>query len=255
MWIDTHCHLYLSQFDNDRKEVVERAMTAGMQKMIIPNVDVSTLQSLRDCISEFPAVCIPAMGMHPCSVKADFKKELETILSKFDETKYCAVGEIGLDYYWDKTFIKEQKETFRMQAALAIQKNLPVIIHTRNSIEDMIVLVKEFPDLRGVFHCYSGNVKQAQELVSLGYYLGIGGVVTFNNSGLQDVVKAIPTESFLIETDAPYLAPMPYRGQRNEPSYIPLIARKIAEIKNVSFEELEEISTASAIKLFNINLT
>lgn len=254
MWIDTHCHLYLPQFDEDREETVERSEKAGVGRLIVPNVDSETYPAFQSCCRLFPEVCRPALGLHPCSVRENFEEELAFVERHFDDSPVVAVGEIGLDYYWDKTFIPQQKEAFRRQAGLALEKQLPVIIHTRDSVDDMIALVKEFPGLKGVFHCFSGNVKQAEEITGLGFFLGIGGVVTFNNSGLQDIVKNISAGFLLPETDAPYLAPAPWRGKRNEPSYIPLIGRKMAELKGMDEESLAEITTRNADKLFSLHL-
>ncbi|MFH1160077.1 MAG: TatD family hydrolase [bacterium] len=257
VFADTHAHLYLEAFDEDREEVIRRAVEAGVHYLFLPNIDTSSIPYLASLISQHPGYCFPMMGLHPGSVKNDFREQLGVIEMELRQNpgKYCAVGEIGIDLYWDKTFAKEQEVVFVRQLELALEFNLPVAIHTRNSMELALKLVEGMKDpaLCGVFHCFSGNLAQANRAIELGFRLGIGGVVTFKNSGLQTVVEEIELEHLLLETDAPYLAPVPFRGQRNEPSYIPYIAEKLAELKKLSVEEVAAVTTESALKLFGLH--
>ena len=254
VFTDTHAHLYLDAFDEDRALVIDRALEAGVKHLFLPNIDTSSIPHLASIISQHPVYCFPMMGLHPNSVKNDFREQLGVIEMELRQNpgKYCSVGEIGIDLYWDKTFAKEQEEVFVRQLELALEFRLPVAVHTRNSMEIALKLVEDMqdPSLCGVFHCFSGNISQAERAVELGFNLGIGGVVTFRNSGLQTVVENIELEHLLLETDAPYLAPVPFRGQRNEPAYIPYIAEKIAELKKRSLEEVAEVTTGSALKIF-----
>lgn len=273
---DTHTHLDLDAFDNDRAEVIRRALAAGVTHLYIPNIDASGIRSLASVVASFPDTCVPMMGLHPTSVKEDYREQMSVIEMELRQHPgtYCAVGEIGIDLYWDKTFAREQEDVFVRQLDLAEEFNLPAVIHTRNSVDLALEICERtpkspchrlggpngdiLPPLQGgagegrvgVFHCFSGNLKQARRAIDLGFLLGIGGVITFKNSGLQQVVEAIPLEYLLLETDAPFLAPVPYRGQRNEPAYIPLIAEKIAELKKTTVEEVAAVTTASALKLF-----
>ena len=254
VFTDTHVHLYLEEFDPDRDQMIQRAEKAGVYYLFLPNIDsTSVKQMLRVCES-WPYLCYPIMGLHPGSVHANYRDELSLVSQYLADTKYrfFGLGEIGIDLYWDKTFENEQKEAFNLQLDLAVEYGLPVAVHTRNSIEVTLEIMEGRNDkgLRGVFHCFSGDVAQAVRAVNMGFYLGIGGVITYKKSGLADVVAAMPLESLLLETDAPFLPPVPYRGKRNESSYIPLIAQKIAEIKGVSLEKVAEVTTRNALKLF-----
>ena len=265
--VDTHCHLYLEDFNADRREVVDRALKLGVNQIYLPNIDAGSIESMEAVVADYPDICFPMMGLHPTSVKEDYREQMGVIEMKLRENPgaWCAVGEIGIDLYWDKTFVREQEDVFKRQLELAWKYQLPVAIHTRNSMDVTLeictelraqgsgyVRLSEMRDARcaGVFHCFSGNLKQAERAIELGYLLGIGGVVTFKNSGLQKVVEEIPLEYLVLETDAPFLAPVPYRGKRNEPAYIPLIASKIAELKNVSVEKVAAITTENARKIF-----
>ena len=254
MFTDTHAHLYLEEFDPDRDQVMQRAETAGVYHLFLPNIDSGSVRQLLKVCSDWPHLCYPMIGLHPTSVGVNYPDELKLVKQYLDDKsfRFCAVGEIGIDLYWDKTFEKEQKDAFSLQLDLALEHSLPVAIHTRNSIEVTLELLESRSDkgLRGVFHCFSGDVRHAERAVKLGFYLGIGGVVTYKNSGLADVVAATPLDSLLLETDAPFLPPVPHRGQRNESSYIPLIAQKIAEIKGLSLDKVAEVTTKNAIKLF-----
>ena len=254
VFTDTHAHLYLEDFDADREQAVSRALEAGVKYIFLPNIDSGSVKAMQDAGCSWPQVCFPMMGLHPTSVKANFREELDVVRTYLADKalRFAAVGEIGIDLYWDRTFEKEQKEAFNIQLDLALEYHLPVAIHTRNSMEVALQIMEARNDkgLNGVFHCFSGDVAQAERAVGMGFYLGIGGVVTYKKSGLADVVAAMPLESLLLETDAPFLPPVPHRGQRNESSYIPLIARKISEIKNVSLEEVAEVTTQNALTIF-----
>lgn len=253
-FIDTHCHLFAEEFDADRNEVVNRAISKGIDLLLLPNIDPESIAALKALHKDFPNNCLGMMGLHPCSVTADYEQKLKTIQKELAENTYIAIGEIGLDYYWDTTFKEEQIKTFRTQLQWAKELQLPVAIHTRNSFEDAITIVEEELDenLKGVFHCFGGSEKDAERIMACGFFMGIGGVVTFKNSNLKEVIKKVPLTSLLLETDAPYLAPVPYRGKRNESSYIIEIANKLAEIKEVTVSEIAAKTTENAKKLFRI---
>lgn len=253
-FIDTHTHLFSKQFNADRDEVVQRAIAAGVGLMLLPNIDVESLQGMYELSKEFPQNCLPMIGLHPTEVNADYEKELEKIENQFGKYDFIAIGETGLDYYWDTTFKEQQKASFQKQIDWAKEKKLPLAIHTRNSFDDAIemILTAKNTDLNGVFHCFSGSLADAEKVMSAGFYMGIGGVATFKNGGLAEILTDIPMEYLVLETDSPYLAPVPYRGKRNESAYIPLIAQKLAEIKNTSIEEVAEITTQNAKKLFHL---
>lgn len=252
MFIDTHTHLYDEQFDNDRAAIIEKAVAAGVSEMYLPNCDKNTIQQMMDMVAKWPQHCFPMMGLHPCYVKEDFEKELAIVEEWLTKDKFYAVGEIGLDYYWDKTFVPQQKIAFNRQMDLALTHNLPIVIHTRDSMDDGIEMVraKQTGQLRGIFHCFGGSLEQAQAVIDVGFYLGIGGVATFKKSELRETLKSIALEHIVLETDAPYLAPVPYRGKRNESSYIPLIAQLIADVKECALSEVETITTENANKIF-----
>ena len=255
--IDTHAHLYLDEFENDLEVVIQNAVRAGVKHILCPNVDCDSLSALDNLCANYPDYCHPMMGLHPTSVKGNFKEELELIRKRlFDSLPdtYKAIGEIGIDLYWDKTFESEQEEAFVLQLEWAVTKNLPVAIHSRNSFDSVMKIIQNFNTLTGVFHCFSGDVNQAEQVVNHGFLLGIGGVVTFKNAGLDKVVQAMNLSNIIIETDAPYLAPVPFRGKRNESAYVTFIAQKIAQIKEVSYAEVCEITTANAVKLFNLTV-
>jgi TatD DNase family protein len=253
--IDTHAHLYLEEFNDDRDQVIRNAIRSGVKHILCPNIDSQSIESMETLCNRFPELCLPMMGLHPTSVKENYKAELEIIQNKLfgeDHKKYIAIGEIGIDLYWDQTFYAQQVEAFSQQLAWAIEMKLPVAIHTRNSFDQTMEVLNDFEGATGVFHCFSGDVAQAEKAVEKGFLLGIGGVVTFKNSGLDKVVQAIDLSKIIIETDAPFLAPMPYRGKRNESAYVTLIAQKIAILKNCSFEEVCTKTTSNASKLFNL---
>ncbi|MCL2416336.1 MAG: TatD family hydrolase [Bacteroidales bacterium] len=255
IFADSHIHFYFEDFCDDLQECFDRAIKAGVQYMVIPNVDSDTIQPVSEICDRFPNNCFPSIGLHPTHVNENYKTDLQTMLKAANERHYYAVGEAGLDLYHDKTFFSEQIEVFETQIQLAKEKKLPLIIHSRDAFEETMKVLKRFDDgtLRGVFHCFTGSVEQAKRIVDLGFYLGIGGVVTFKNSKLWQVVEAIDLEHILLETDAPFISPDPYRGKRNEPAYIPLIAQRIATIKNISLETVAEKTTEQTLKLFGIN--
>lgn len=249
--IDTHAHIYLPEFDNDRDEVLKRASAQGVGAIYLPAIDSTTHSSMLATEQQYP-LCRSMMGLHPCSVKDDYEAELAVVVRYLQERPFVAVGEIGLDFYWDKTFTEQQYDAFRRQVALAQQHNLPIVIHSRNATAECIEVVKEFPGVRGVFHCFSGTEVEAHQLMELGFYLGIGGVVTFKNAGLDKVVEAVGLSHLMLETDAPYLAPIPYRGKRNEPGYTRFVAEKLSQVLGLPVDEVEKITTANAKKLFRI---
>lgn len=252
MFIDTHAHIYAKEFDEDRSEILEKTLNQGIGKIFMPNVDHSSIDRMLETEEKNPGLCIPMMGLHPCSVKKHFEKELYEVEDWLKKRKFAAVGEIGIDLYWDKTFKSQQEEAFRIQAHLAVQHDLPIVIHTRNATRETIDLIQdlELENLTGIFHCFSGTIDEAIEILQLGFYLGIGGVATFKNGGLDKVLPDLSLDRLVLETDCPYLAPMPHRGKRNEPSYIPLIANRVAEILKKDVEEVEEKTTENALKIF-----
>ena len=251
-WIDTHAHLYLDAFEADRKEMIARSIENGVIKMLLPNIDTDSIGPILELCRQFPENCFPMMGLHPTSVKEDYKTQLSVMESLLNEEKFIAIGEIGIDLYWDKTFINEQKDAFKTQLRWAKQKNLPVAIHTREAFPLILDLVEEEAgeDLTGVFHCFSGNYEEAKRITDLGFLLGIGGVLTYKKTHLPEVIREIPIEFLVLETDAPFLPPVPYRGKRNESAYIPLIGQKIAEIKEMNIHETARITTDNAERLF-----
>ncbi|OFX61571.1 MAG: hydrolase TatD [Bacteroidetes bacterium GWA2_30_7] len=251
---DTHTHIYLKEFDSDIEEVINRSFNSGVIGLVLPNIDSTSIARMLELSGKFPDKIFSSIGLHPSSVKENYLEELKIIDEYLEKEKFIAIGEIGLDLYWDKTFREQQIIAFRYQIELSLKYNIPLIIHIRKAFDDTFKVLSEFSNskLNGIFHCFGGDLKQAQKAISLGFSLGIGGVVTFQNSGLQSVVKEIPIEHIVLETDAPFLAPVPFRGKRNEPSYLTYIADKIAEIKNMSVYEVGEITTENAGRLFRI---
>jgi TatD DNase family protein len=253
--IDTHTHLFAEQFDEDRHAVVKKAIDDGISKMLLPNIDVASIQSLHQLANDFPENCFPMMGMHPCSVKENWESDLKIIKENLFSKSYVAVGEIGIDLHWDKSTKEIQMKAFAEQIQWAKQLKLPIVIHVREAFEEAFEIVDQLNDknLKGVFHCFTGNLAQAQHILDYGQFkLGIGGVLTFKNSGLDKVVKDISLEQLVLETDSPYLAPTPFRGKRNESSYITYVASKLAEVKNVSIEEVARITAKNSEELFNL---
>jgi TatD DNase family protein len=251
---DTHTHLYLEDFASDRDLLIKEAIEKGIQRFFLPNIDSSSVDALHQLTLKYPANCFPMMGLHPCSVKENWEEELTLVEKLLTENKYVAVGEIGMDLYWDKTFVKQQEEVFRKQVDLANHYKLPVSIHSRESFEELynILLDKKKEAPYGVFHCFTGNADQARRAIDLGFYLGIGGVVTFKNSGLDKVIAEIGIEHLVLETDAPYLAPVPFRGKRNLPEYIVKVAEKISEVSGIRVEDVVSITTENSKKIFGI---
>ena len=254
MLIDTHAHIYLEDFSNDIDDVVQNACNNNVKKIILPNINSDSVKHLLDLSDEYPQLCFPLMGLHPTSVGEDYKKELEVVEYWFDKRKFYGIGEIGIDLYWDQTFYKQQKEVFRVQLKIAKSKKLPVVIHLRNSFEEVYKIVEEEQDgsLRGIFHCFSGNIEEAKKVTDLGFLLGIGGVITFKQNNLVNVIEKTDVKNLVLETDAPYLAPVPKRGRRNESSYLVYVAQKVAEICNIPVDKVAEITTANARNLFGI---
>lgn len=253
-FFDTHTHLFLREFNTDRQEIIAKSIKAGVTRMMIPNIDVNSINRVKETCELFPENCFPAMGLHPSSVKEDYIAQLQKIKKEIEKNKYFAIGETGIDLYWDKTFVKEQKESFSMHIEWSLEVKLPIIIHIRNAFKETFEVLEKYKDkkLNGVFHCFSGNYNDAKRAIEQGFMLGIGGVVTYNNSEVQEIVSKIGLEHIVLETDSPYLTPVPYRGKRNESSYIPYIASKIAELKNTNIEEVAHITSNNASKLFNI---
>lgn len=255
MLIDTHAHLYVEEFDFDRIEVVNRAVSLGVNKILLPNIDAESIQPMLDLQKQFPDICFPMMGLHPCSVDENWKQTLASMHTLFSKYNFVAVGEIGIDLYWDKTFINEQKEAFRTQIQWAKELNLPIVIHARESFEEIYeVLDDEYDErLKGVFHCFTGNSADVQKILSYSnFYFGIGGVLTYKKSELPNVLPEIPLEKIILETDSPYLPPVPHRGKRNESAYIVLTAEKLAEILSLSRLDVEQITSQNAHRLFSL---
>ena len=254
MFIDTHCHLYLDEFKQDIKEVMNRAELQQVKKFYLPAIDSTEIDNMLALEKKFPGKCFAMMGLHPCSVKENYREELTIVKEWFDKRKFAAAGEIGLDFYWDKTFIQQQFEAFRIQIEWSVQYGLPIVIHTRNAIQETIDVVREFAlrGVKGIFHCFGGSYQNAKEILDAGFYLGIGGVLTYKKSGLAEVLKKIDISHMVLETDSPYLTPVPFRGKRNESSYLKYIAEQLAQVKNVSVEEVAAITTANAEKIFGL---
>lgn len=252
--IDTHAHIYADEFNDDIELVISRARIAGVSRILMPAIDTETHEKMLLLEENQPEYCISMMGLHPCSVKSNYKDELKVIDAYFSKRKFVAVGETGLDFYWDLTFKDQQYEAFHQQAEWALHYNIPLVIHSRNSTNECMEVVRQHQNgkLKGVFHCFSGTTEQAKKIVDLGFYLGIGGVLTFKNSGLDKAIADIDLSHIVLETDAPYLAPVPYRGKRNECGYILYVAQKLAELKAVAVNEIDSITTDNASKLFRL---
>ncbi|WED21901.1 TatD family hydrolase [Vibrio sp. JC009] len=252
--IDTHAHIYAKEFDNDRDEVIERALQQGINQILMPNIDLDSIAPMLETEKAYPQVCKSMMGLHPCYVDADVKKTLETIHNWFEKHNFIAVGEIGIDLYWDKTYRAEQEYALLTQLEWAKEMSLPVVIHTRDSIDETLALLKPVQDgsLSGVFHCFGGSVEEAKAITDLGFHLGLGGVSTFKNGGMDKVIPHLDMQNIILETDCPYLAPVPHRGKRNEPSYTELVAKRIAELKELSLAEVDTLTSENARKLFKL---
>jgi len=249
--IDTHAHIYLPEFDADREIMLQRALSAGISTILMPAIDSSTHEAMLKT-EEIHACCLSMMGLHPCSVTESYKEELAIVDASLKARNFIAIGEIGLDFYWDKTFESYQYEVFHHQIQTALYYDLPIVIHSRNATDECIEVVKNYKGIRGVFHCFSGTVEQGRRISSLGFLLGIGGVISFKNAGLDAVIKDMGIESIVLETDAPYLAPIPFRGKRNEPAHLELIIEKIAAICGKTRDEVEKIANRNAAGLFKL---
>ncbi len=252
--VDTHAHLYLGEFDQDRNSMIERAEKEGVAKFFLPAIDSSTHEAMFRVEEEFRGKCSSMMGVHPCSIKGNHTEELQIAKAHLGSRTFLAVGEIGLDFYWDLSFKDQQFDAFNEQIEWAIQYDLPIVIHSRSSIKECIQVVSTHQKgkLKGVFHCFSGDLSEAQQIIDLNFYLGIGGVLTFKNSGLDVVMSELDLDHIILETDSPYLTPAPFRGKRNESSYLKYVVEKLAAIKNVTKEEIADVTTKNAFSLFGI---
>ena len=252
--IDTHTHLFSDKYSDDQHDVIQRAIDAGVERMYLPNISKDTIAAMNSVVAAFPEHCFAMVGLHPCHVSEDFQTEVDHVNTELATGRYVAVGETGLDYHWDLTHKALQKDALRQQIAMAKKFQLPIVLHTRESFDDTYELIKEQndDDLTGVFHCFSGSIEEAEKVRDLGgFYIGIGGVATFKNTNHKTVLPEVPLEMIVLETDSPYLAPTPYRGKRNESSYLVEVAKHVAKIKGVSEEVLAEITTRNALTLYN----
>ncbi|MFY0592741.1 TatD family hydrolase [Roseivirga sp.] len=253
--IDSHAHIYVEQFKEDVEEVIDRAKEAGLIRIYMPNIDHTSVDAMLALEEKYPEYCLATMGLHPCSVKTDFEKELYIVEDWLSKRSFAAIGEMGTDLYWDKTFLDQQVEAFKIQANWAKQYKKPIIIHCRESIDMTIDLVESLKEenLTGVFHCFNGNVDQAKRIQELGFYIGLGGVSTFKNAGMDKVIPEISLDRIVLETDSPYLAPVPYRGKRNEPAYVAQIAQKVADYYQKPLEEVVAQTITNTNKLFQFD--
>jgi TatD DNase family protein len=253
-FIDSHAHIYQTELKANLKEVLFRAQANGVTKVVMPNIDSSTIDDMITCEKAFPEICFATMGLHPCYVKENYKDELEIVKNWLEKRAFKAIGEIGIDLFHDVAFKEQQEKAFITQIEWALQYNLPIIIHTRNAFYDTVKCLKtvQKDGFKGVFHCFGGSIQDAEVALKMGFMLGIGGTVTYKNSGLNSVLTEIGLEHIILETDSPYLTPVPHRGKQNEPSYIPLVAERLAEIKQVSVSKVAKITTENACNLFGI---
>lgn len=254
-FIDTHSHLYAEEFDADRDEAIRRCFESGVNRLILPDIDATSRQAMLDMAQSDPQHFFPCAGLHPTSVGADYKADLKAVEKMLSgDTRFYAVGEIGIDLYWDQTFEREQFDAFATQVGWAKDLGLPIIVHIRNAIDKTISALEPLADsrLRGVFHCFSGDAEQARRAIDMGFMLGVGGILTFKKSDLPAVIENIDIDKLILETDCPYLAPVPHRGQRNESSFLPCVAQKLAEVKGISVEQVAQATTANAERLFGL---
>ncbi len=253
-FIDSHTHLYAEEFNNDRLSVIEEAISKGIKKMILPNIDAETIPQMMATVQAFPENCFPALGLHPTSVKQDYKEQLDAIFSQLPQINCVGIGEIGIDLYWDKTYLEQQIDAFKTQVIKAQELNLPVIIHCRESFDVIMEVLKDIPKPlpTGIFHSFTGSAVQAQKIIDLNFLIGINGVITYKNSKLDEVITNIPLESIVLETDSPYLTPVPFRGKRNNSSYLIYIAQKIADVKKVPIEQVASITTQNTESIFRL---
>ncbi|HKK88336.1 MAG TPA: TatD family hydrolase [Saprospiraceae bacterium] len=254
MWIDSHAHLYADVFDEDREEMLKCAMEAGLEAVVLPNIDLDSIDKMFELTAKHSGLLYPAVGLHPCSVGEQYEEQLKRLETYLDREEVVAIGETGLDYYWDKTTVNLQKEALRIQIEWALDMNLPIILHARESLDDLIDLISEYQEtaLRGVFHCFTGTVEQGKRIAELDFYVGIGGILTFKNSGLDQVVGELPLDRIVLETDAPYLCPTPHRGKRNESAYTALVGKKLAEILGIDVNTMAQQTSENAQRLFGI---
>jgi TatD DNase family protein len=252
--IDTHCHLYTKEFNEDIGAVIQRASAIGVTKFYLPAIDKSCTESMNVLEEKYPNKCFAMAGLHPCSVNENYEEEIAHVKWQLQQRTFCGIGETGLDFYWDKTFIKQQYECLEIQIELALEYNIPLILHTRDALHETIEVIKKYKNtaLTGIFHCFGGSLEQANDIIKTGFYMGIGGVLTYKNAGLAEILKHVDMQHLVLETDAPYLTPVPFRGKRNESSYLKYVAEKLAEVKNLSVEEVERITTENAEKIFGI---
>ncbi len=252
--IDTHTHLYLPDFKNDRDEMISRSTDKGVIKLLMPNIDIHSVEPMLKAADKYRGICFPMMGLHPTSVGDDYRTQLDRMEKILPQHEFIAIGEIGIDLYWDKSRFSEQAEAFRRQLDLAVSNGLPVVIHSRNSIDEVLSVLEEYSasGLKGVLHAYSAGRDYAEKAVGMGFLLGIGGPLTYKNSGLEDVCREIGPQHIILETDSPYLPPVPYRGKRNESSYIPIINRKLAEVLGMSEEESDAVTFENSCRLFKL---
>lgn len=254
MFIDTHTHLYSEEFNADRAQMIRKALSCNIKKLYMPNIDSTSIEGMFQLEKEYPENCFAMMGLHPCSVNEKVEEELNIVEDWLNKRKFCAIGEIGIDLYWDKTFFTQQQMAFKKQIDWALQYNYPIVIHCREAFDEIFEILSSYKTLpKGIFHCFSGNLEQAEKVISLNTFkLGIGGVVTFKNSGLDKVVEQIDAKHLVLETDAPYLAPAPFRGKRNESAYLIQVAERTASIKQMTIAQLAEITTKNAEEIFGV---
>jgi TatD DNase family protein len=252
MFVDSHSHIYSADFSLDRDEVITRALEAGVERIVLPNIDSSSIKPLLDLTETVPGLFFPLVGLHPTSIKEDFRKELQILEYWLGKRKFYGIGEIGIDLFWDKSFLAEQIEAFSTQIAWAKNRNLPIVIHVRESFKEVMEQLRKdyVPELKGVFHSFTGTLEEAEQIIELGFKIGINGIITFKNSDLGNIVQKIDPRHLLIETDSPWLAPVPHRGKRNECSYIVTVATKIAELHHTSIEKIASITSQNAMELF-----
>ncbi|MCY7291229.1 MAG: TatD family hydrolase [Ferruginibacter sp.] len=252
--IDTHCHLYSPEFENDIEKVVESGTLEGITKFYMPAIDSEFTERMDRLEKKYPNQCFAMAGLHPCSVKENYEEELDKVKALLQQRKFCGIGETGLDFYWDKTFAPQQYDALEQQIQLSLQYDLPLILHTRNATQETIDVIKKYSStsLKGIFHCFGGSLQEAEQIIDLHFYLGIGGVITYKNAGLAEVLMNVDMKHIVLETDAPYLSPVPMRGKRNESSYLKYIAEKLALVKNISIDEVKNITTLNAEKIFGV---
>ncbi len=253
MYIDTHSHIYDKAFQEDRETAIQRGLDAGVKYLILPDIDSQSRESMLEISAQYPEMMFCLSGLHPTSVHENFQEELKKIEKELGTRTYYGIGECGIDLYWDKTFYREQLKVFKHQLEIAKEMHLPIVVHSRDSIDIILEILKKYPYVQGILHCFPGNVEQAKQAIEQGFLLGIGGVVTFKNSSMAEIIREIGFNHIVLETDAPYLTPVPFRGQRNESSYLPIIAQKVAELTGEDVKKIEEITFQNAMNLFNLH--